>query len=118
MRNSALFIHMRNPQTARTLLTQFTVQNVSFYTHAPGHIKKHKQYLILGLNINQPTIADIQQALSEIPDIINLRHMNKTGSEGNKYPIHPVVVTTLLNTTLDHFKNINNICYYRVRIVK
>jgi hypothetical protein len=111
-------VYPHDEQAARTLLTHFTVQNVPFYTHAPRNIKKHKQYLILGLDINQPTIADIQQALSEIPDIINIRHMNKTDSEGNKYPIHPVVVTTLHTTTLDHFKHVNTICYYRVRIVK
>ena len=64
-------------------------------------IKKHKQYLILGLDINQPTMANIEKALSEVPDIVNLKHMNKTDSDGNKYPIHPVVVTALHTTALE-----------------
>lgn len=102
----------------RALQTHFTTQKIPFYTHAPRSIKKHKQYLILGLDINQPSIQEIHEALSQVPDIINLRHMNKTDSEGKKQPIHPVVVTTLHTTTLEHFKNINSICYYRVRIVK
>lgn len=102
----------------RTLQTHFTQLAIPYYTHAPRHVKKHGQYLILGLDINQPTITEIQEALSEVPDIINIRHMSKSDKDGNKHPINPVVITTLPTTTLAHFKHITDICYYRVRIVK
>ena len=40
--------------------------------------------------------------------------MRITDSNGFKYPINPVVVTTLLTTNLAHFKQVT----YRVKIVK
>jgi hypothetical protein len=104
--------------TSRTLQTHCTQLAIPYYTYAPRHIKKHGQYLILGLDINQPTIPEIQEALTNVPDITNIRHMTKSDCNGLKHPINPVVVTTLSTTTLNHFKNITDICYYRVKIVK
>jgi hypothetical protein len=111
-------IFPQDEQASRILQTHFTQRAIPYFTHAPRHVKRNRQYLILGLDINQPTITEIQEALVNVPDIINIRHMTKSDSNGLKHPINPVVVTTLPTTTLDHFKQVTDICYYRVKIVK
>lgn len=103
---------------SRTLQTIFAQNNTPYYTYAPRNTKRQNQYLILGLDINYPTISEIDSALKDIPDIVSIRHMTKTDSSGTKHPIPPVVVTTSPNTTLTHFQNITDICYYKVRVVK
>ena len=103
---------------SRTLQTKLAQHNTPYYTYAPRNTKRQNQYLILGLDINYPTISEIDSALKDVPDIVSIRHMTKTDSSGTKHPIPPVVVTTSPNTTLTHFQNITDICYYKVRVVK
>jgi hypothetical protein len=64
------------------------------------------------------TITEIQEALVNVPNVTNIRHMTKSDSNGLKHPINQVVVTTLPTMTLDHLKQATDICYYRVKIVK
>jgi hypothetical protein len=103
---------------SRTLQTKLSQLNTPYYTYAPRNTKRQNQYLILGLDINYPTISEIDSALQDVPDIISIRHMTKTDATGTKHPIPPVVVTTSPNTTLSHFENVKDICYYKVRVVK
>ena len=103
---------------SRTLKTKFTQLNFSFYTYAPRNTKRQNRYLILGLDINYPTIIKINSALTHVPYIISIRHMRKTDASGTKHPIPPMVVTTSPDPTFHHFSNITVICYYKIRIVK
>jgi hypothetical protein len=107
-----------NDFASRTLQTKLTQLHIPYYTYAPRNTKRQNQYLILGLDINYPTISEIDSALQGVPDIVSIRHMSKTDSSGTKHPIPPVVVTTSPNTTLTHFQNIKDICYYKIRVVK
>jgi hypothetical protein len=92
---------------SRTLQTKLAQHNTPYYTYALRNTKRQNQYLILGLDINNPTISEIDSALKDIPDIVSIRHMTKIDSSGTKHPIPPVVVTTSPNTTLPkHYRHL------------